>query len=91
MRQTTCAGKPPSPDRAMDISEQAPCLDQDCLSPREREVTRCVAFGMRNAEVARTLSISEETVKVHLYKIFRKVGVRSRRELAGYALRVGIV
>ncbi len=77
--------------RATDISEQAPCLDEDWLSPREREVTRCIALEMGTAEVARALSISEATVKTHLSRIYRKVGVRSRRELAGYALRVGIL
>jgi DNA-binding CsgD family transcriptional regulator len=77
--------------RPIDISEQAPCLVEDVLSPREREVVRCVAGGMTNAEAARALSISIKTVKAHLANIFAKAGVRSRRELVGYALRVGII
>lgn len=60
------------------------------LSSREEEVVRCVALGMRNSEVARQLSISEETVKTHLNRIFRKLGVRDRVELVLYATRVGI-
>jgi DNA-binding CsgD family transcriptional regulator len=75
----------------MDVSDQAPCLEQDPLSVREREITRYVAFGMRNGEVAAKLCISPHTVRTHLNHIFLKLGVRSRRELAGYALRLGIV
>ena len=57
------------------------------LSPREEEVLRYVATGLRNAEVAEKLAISEETVKTHLNRIFRKLGVRDRVELALYAAR----
>jgi DNA-binding NarL/FixJ family response regulator len=59
----------------------------NALSPREEEVVRYVALGLRNAEVAQKLSISEETVKTHLNRIFRKVGVRDRVELVLYASR----
>lgn len=59
------------------------------LSPREEEIMRCIGQGLRNAEIAKTLVISEETVKTHLTKIFRKIGVRDRIELALYAARVG--
>ena len=63
----------------------------DVLSERERQVTRYVAFGMRNLEVASKLSISPHTVRTHVQHIFRKLGVRSREQLAGYALELGIV
>jgi NarL family two-component system response regulator LiaR len=59
------------------------------LSPREEEILRYVGQGMRNAEIAKCLGIGEETVKTHLTKIFRKVGVRDRIELALYAARTG--
>jgi len=52
------------------------------LTLREREVLRCTASGLGNKEVAAQLSISEATVKVHLTHIFRKLGLRSRGELA---------
>ncbi|MEA2625177.1 MAG: two-component system, NarL family, nitrate/nitrite response regulator NarL [Candidatus Binatota bacterium] len=61
------------------------------LSPREREITRWVALGLRNSEVARKLFISEQTVKTHLNNIFQKLGFRDRVELALYAVRVGLV
>ncbi len=60
------------------------------LTPREEEVLRYVAMGLRNAEVAEKLSISEETVKTHLNRIFRKLGVRDRVELALQAARGGV-
>jgi DNA-binding NarL/FixJ family response regulator len=61
------------------------------LSPREREIVRQVALGLRNAEVGRKLFISEDTVKTHLNNIFKKLGLRDRAELTRYAIRVGIV
>ena len=60
------------------------------LSPREEDVLRHVALGLRNAEIAERLSISEETVKTHLNRIFRKLGVRDRVELALHAARAGV-
>jgi DNA-binding NarL/FixJ family response regulator len=73
------------------VGDQAPCLIDDCLSPRERQVARYVALGMRNAEIAAALGITTGTAKLHVHRIFKKVEVRSRRELCGYALRVGLV
>jgi DNA-binding NarL/FixJ family response regulator len=60
------------------------------LSNRETEIIRCVAAGLRNAEVAERLSIGESTVKTHLNNIFQKLGIRDRVELALYAHRVGL-
>jgi len=57
------------------------------LSPREEEVFHFAALGLRNAEIAERLAISEETVKTHLNRIFRKLGVRDRVGLALYASR----
>lgn len=61
------------------------------LTPREREIIRHVALGLRNAEVATKLFISEQTVKTHLNNIFQKLGIRDRVELTLYAARVGII
>lgn len=61
------------------------------LSPREEEVVRHVALGMRNAEVARKLFISEQTVKTHLNNVFQKLGVQDRVELTVYAIRTGLI
>jgi DNA-binding NarL/FixJ family response regulator len=61
------------------------------LTPRELEVVRFVATGLKNADIARRLFISEETVKAHLSNVFSKLGVRDRVELALHALRAGLV
>ena len=63
----------------------------DLLTARERQITRYIAFGMRNTEVASKLSISPNTVRTHVQRIFRKLGIERRGELAGYALETGIV
>ena len=52
------------------------------LSPREREVFRLAATGAGNKELAERLAISEATVKVHLTRIFQKLGLHRRAELA---------
>jgi len=61
------------------------------LTPRESEIIRYVAVGMRNAEVAVRLSLSESTVKTHLTNIFQKLGIRDRTELTRYAIKTGLV
>ena len=52
------------------------------LSTRERDVFRHAASGLGNRELAQRLAISEATVKVHLTRIFQKLGLRGRGELA---------
>ncbi|HEX5924851.1 MAG TPA: helix-turn-helix transcriptional regulator, partial [Baekduia sp.] len=52
------------------------------LTAREREVSALVAGGATNAEVAAALFVSPRTVEYHLRAVFRKLGVRSRSELA---------
>jgi DNA-binding NarL/FixJ family response regulator len=61
------------------------------LTPRETEVVRYVALGLRNAEVADRLAIAEATVKTHLNNVFQKLGMRDRLELVHYAIRTGLV
>ncbi|KAA9134829.1 helix-turn-helix transcriptional regulator [Microbacterium caowuchunii] len=53
------------------------------LTPRELEIARLIAQGASNRDVAARLVVSERTVDNHLYRIFRKLGITSRSELAG--------
>jgi DNA-binding NarL/FixJ family response regulator len=59
------------------------------LSEREMEVLRLVASGASNREIARTLYITEGTVKNHISSILRKLGFRDRTQAALYALERG--
>ncbi|MFW6076457.1 MAG: response regulator [Hyphomicrobiales bacterium] len=61
------------------------------LAPRELEVARLVARGLRNKEVARELTITEGTVKVYLHSVYEKLNVTSRVELANIAREQGLV
>ena len=56
------------------------------LSGRQKEVVALVAQGLKNKEIADKLYVAEQTVKNHLHKIFDKLGVADRVELALYAL-----
>jgi two-component system nitrate/nitrite response regulator NarP len=52
------------------------------LTPRENAIARLIAKGMRNKEVASELELTEGTVKVWLHRIYEKLGVNNRTELA---------
>lgn len=54
----------------------------DPLSPREREVLVLVTEGLANKQIARTLGITERTVKAHLGSAFRQIGVADRTSAA---------
>ena len=60
------------------------------LSGRESEVLFHVAKGLPNKQIARTLGISERTVKVHLGNVFRRIGVSDRTSAALWARDHGI-
>lgn len=80
--------------RAMDPSHQpgsAPAELDEVLTPRELQILRLVADGLRNKEIAQDLDISEGTVKIHLHNIYEKVNVDSRVELALLARSRGFV
>jgi DNA-binding NarL/FixJ family response regulator len=55
------------------------------LSPREEEVLRLVAQGLANKQIARALGITERTVKAHLGRVFREIGVLDRTSAALWA------
>ena len=63
----------------------------DALTPRESEVLRLLAEGLPNKEMARTLEISEHTVKFHLSSIFGKLRATSRTEAVAIGIRRGLV
>jgi len=58
---------------------------EDLISPREIEVLQLVAQGLANKQIGRRLGISERTVKAHLGRIFRQIGVADRTSAAMWA------
>jgi two-component system, NarL family, response regulator DegU len=61
------------------------------LSKTELRILKVALKGQSNKQIAREVFLSEKTVKFHLYKIFRKLSVKSRSELILYGYRKGIV
>ncbi|HXH02445.1 MAG TPA: response regulator transcription factor [Candidatus Competibacteraceae bacterium] len=61
------------------------------LTPREIELVRMVARGLRNKEIARKLAITEGTVKIHLHNIYEKLQVRGRMDVIIYAQSKGLL
>jgi DNA-binding CsgD family transcriptional regulator/tetratricopeptide (TPR) repeat protein len=61
------------------------------LTPRELEVLQLVSEGLRNAEIAARLVLSERTVDHHVQAILRKLRVRSRAQASAQAVRLGLV
>ena len=62
-------------------------IDPDCLTAREWQILELIAGGQSNKNIARELSISDGTVKVHVKNILRKLNLKSRLEAAVWALR----
>lgn len=62
----------------------------DGMTPREAEVLVLIAEGMSNAEIARSLHISQATVKSHINKLFAKAGLRDRAQAVRYAYVRGL-
>jgi DNA-binding NarL/FixJ family response regulator len=63
---------------------------EQTLTDREREVLAFIGRGMRNADVAREMALSENTVATHIKSIYRKLGISSRAEASWHAARLGL-
>ncbi len=61
------------------------------LTPREKEVLQLLASGQTNQEIAQTLWISKGTVKVHVERIIRKLGVSDRTQAAVRAIELELL
>jgi two-component system NarL family response regulator len=60
------------------------------LTPREREVFFLASRGLKNAEIADELYLSEKTIKTHLRNIYNKLNLASKAELRLFAVRMGL-
>jgi two-component system nitrate/nitrite response regulator NarP len=63
-------------------NDRSPAHSLDSLAPRERAIARLVAAGLRNKEIGDELGVTEGTVKVVLHRMYVKLGVANRVELA---------
>ena len=88
IREVHTGGRPLTPDVEAALAGRR---KQPPLTPREVEVVRLIAEGMRNKEIAVTLGISEQTAKVHVKNILAKLGVSDRAAVIPVALRRGII
>jgi DNA-binding NarL/FixJ family response regulator len=62
----------------------------ESLTPREREVFFLASRGLRNAEIADELYLSEKTIKTHLRNIYNKLNLASKAELRLFAVKMGL-
>jgi DNA-binding NarL/FixJ family response regulator len=84
--RAAAAGHAPLDPRVAKVLLPAPGgRPSDGLSPREQEVLRLVAAGLANKQIGRSLGISERTVKAHLGRVFRQIGVVDRTSAALWA------
>ena len=72
------------------VAAQAPAIDPP-LTERERQVLDGMSRGKTNNEIGRELFLSEDTVKTHARRLFRKLGVNDRAQAVALGFRSGLV
>ncbi len=71
----------------LDSTAPATSTDSGTLTPHELRIARMVIGGMTNKEVARTFEVTTRAIELHLTRIYRKLGIRGRAQLAPALLR----
>jgi len=79
------------PQQRMDFPPRANGARTPSLTERELQVLRGMSDGMSNAEIGRELFVSEDTVKTHARRLFRKLGARDRAHAVASGFRLGLV
>ncbi|HEU4347388.1 MAG TPA: helix-turn-helix transcriptional regulator [Actinoplanes sp.] len=81
----------PGNETGVGVAEPAPAGRRLTLTERELQVLRGMADGKSNAEIGRELFVSEDTVKTHARRLFRKLGARDRAHAVAAGFRAGLV
>jgi DNA-binding NarL/FixJ family response regulator len=90
IRAAVQGGAPLSPSVAAGLlrgSNQMSMVSPSSLTPRELEILQLIVDGHTNQQIARTLGISEKTVKTHCSRLFQRLGVTDRTQAAVWAMR----
>ena len=86
LRQTRRLAPPPAPQPPRPTGKR----ELGGLTERERETVALIAEGKSNREIAAHLVVSDETVKTHVSHILSKLGLRSRTQIAAWAIQHGL-
>ncbi|WP_114193410.1 two-component system response regulator NarL [Edaphovirga cremea] len=81
-----------TPILAASLRENRPSAERDVqlLTPRERDILKLIAQGLPNKMIARKLTITESTVKVHVKHLLKKMKLKSRVEAAVWVLQSNV-
>ena len=79
------------PGNGVGVAEAQPTGRRLTLTERELQVLRGMADGKSNAEIGRELFVSEDTVKTHARRLYRKLGARDRAHAVAAGFRAGLV
>ena len=90
VRSAAAGGMGPAPGIVGDIVGQVVSPAPD-LTVRERQAVRLMADGHSNRSIAESLFLTEATVKTHLVRIYRKLGVDNRAAAASESVRRGLL
>ena len=90
MATTCCGGATLSCRTIHAVVAGGKSLSLDELTPRERDVLEAIAKGLDNAEIARSLRLSEKTVRNHITRIFDKIRVKHRYQAIVMAREAGL-
>jgi DNA-binding NarL/FixJ family response regulator len=81
----------PGNEAGLGVADAQPTGRRLTLTERELQVLRGMADGKSNAEIGRELFVSEDTVKTHARRLFRKLGARDRAHAVAAGFRAGLV